>query len=47
VLKHFCRDLNVYSQINFIGMRKNQNTLRWAVMPFLYAASQMVQAWKP
>ena len=47
VLKHFCRDLNVYSQINFIGMRKNQNTLRWAVMPFLYAASQMMQAWKP
>ena len=47
VLKHFCRDLDVYSQINFIGMRKNQNTLRWAVMPFLHAASQMVQAWKP
>jgi len=47
VLKHFCQDLNVYSQINFIGMRKNRNTLRWAVMPLLHAASQMVQAREP
>jgi hypothetical protein len=42
VLKRFCRGLNVYSQINCIGGPKNQNTLRWAVMPFLHAASHML-----
>lgn len=46
VLQHFCRGLDVYSQIDFIGGRRNKNTLRWAVMPFLYAVSQIVQAGK-
>jgi hypothetical protein len=47
VLQHFCRGLDVYSQIDFIGGRRNKNTLRWAVMPFLYAVSQVVQARDP
>jgi hypothetical protein len=44
VFRYFCRHLDVYSQIDFIGGLKYKNTLRWAVMPFLYAISQMVQA---
>ena len=40
VIQHFCRGLDVYSQIDLIGALRNKNTLRWAVMPFLYAASQ-------
>jgi hypothetical protein len=42
VRRHFVKGLDVYSQIDFAGVRRNKNTLRWAVMPFLYAASQMV-----
>jgi hypothetical protein len=42
VVKHFCRGTDVYSQIDVIGSLRRKNTLRWAVMPFLYAASQMV-----
>jgi len=42
IIKHFCRGLDVYSQIDVIGALRNKNTLRWAVMPFLYAASQVL-----
>ncbi len=42
IVKTFCQGPDIYSQIDFMGGRKNKNTLRWAVMPFLYAASQMV-----
>jgi len=42
ILRHFCNGLDVYSQIDFVGCRRNKNTLRWAVMPLLYAASQML-----
>jgi hypothetical protein len=41
VLQQFCRGVDIYSQIDFIGRLRNKNMLRWAVMPFLYAASQM------
>ncbi|HYM08911.1 MAG TPA: hypothetical protein VEU11_20330 [Terriglobales bacterium] len=44
VLEHFCRGLDIYSQIDVFGGRRNKNTLRWAVMPFLYAVSQMVRS---
>jgi len=44
IIQRFCRGIDVYSQIDFIGARRNKNTLRWAVMPFLYAVSQMVAA---
>ena len=39
---HFCRGMDVYSQIDLTGTLRNRNTLRWAVMPFLHAASQMI-----
>ncbi len=41
VIEHFCRGLDIYSQIDFMGRLRNNNTLRWAVMPFLYAVSQV------
>lgn len=44
VIRHFCRNLDIYSQIDLFGSLKNKNTLRWAAMPFLYAASQAVSA---
>lgn len=42
VIRRFCEGMDVYSQIDVFGCRRNKNTLRWAVMPFLYAASQLV-----
>jgi hypothetical protein len=42
VLKHFCSGYDIYSQIDFLGIRRNKNTLRWAVMPFLQTASLLV-----
>jgi hypothetical protein len=39
VIAHFCDGTDVYSQIDIFGMRRSKNTLRWAVMPFLYSAS--------
>jgi len=42
ILRRFCDGLDVYSQIGYLGGWRNKNTLRWAVMPFLYAASQML-----
>ena len=42
VIKHFCDGATVYSQIDVFGKRRSKNTLRWAVMPFLYAASQFL-----
>ena len=40
-IRHFCRNHNIYSQIDFLGILRNKNTLRWAVMPFLCAVSQL------
>lgn len=40
VIRSFCDGLNIYSQKTALGTRLNKNTLRWAVMPFLYAASK-------
>ncbi len=42
VLKNFSSGDDIYSQIDFLGIRRNRNTLRWAVMPFLYAGSTLV-----
>ena len=39
---HFFRGTDIYSQIDITGALRNRNMLRWAVMPFLHAASQMV-----
>src|SRR4029077_19686687 len=30
ILEHFCSGMDVYSQIDFISVRRNKNTLRWA-----------------
>jgi hypothetical protein len=42
IIRHFCEGLIIYSQIDLLGVRRGRNMLRWAVMPFLYAASQTV-----
>jgi hypothetical protein len=39
---NFCRGMDVYSQIDLTGTLRNRNTLRWAVLPFLHAASQVI-----
>ena len=38
--RHFRAGPDIYSQIDLFGARRSKNTLRWAVMPFLYALSQ-------
>jgi hypothetical protein len=40
VRAHFVDGMNVYSNIDIFGIRRNRNMLRWAVMPFLRAVSQ-------
>ncbi|RJQ37565.1 MAG: hypothetical protein C4555_06265 [Dehalococcoidia bacterium] len=35
----FCVGDDIYSQLDIFGNRRNKNTLRWAVMPYLYALS--------
>ena len=42
ILRNFVSDLDIYSKIDVFGVRRTKNTLRWAVMPFLYAVSQLV-----
>jgi len=39
--KNFVSGEDIYSQIDFFGIRRNRNHLRWAVMPYLYALSQL------
>ncbi len=36
----FCRGEHVFSKIDFCGMRRNRDMLRWAVMPYVYATAQ-------
>ena len=38
--RHFRAGPDIYSQIDLFGVRRSRNTLRWAVMPYLYALSQ-------
>lgn len=40
IMKSFVKDIRIYSVIEFLGLRKNKNTLRWATMPFLLATSE-------
>jgi len=44
IITHFCDGPAVYSQIDIFGKRRSKNTLRWAVMPFLYAVSRFLAA---
>jgi len=39
VRQHFIEGRNIYSSIDYLGLKRNKNTLRWAVMPYLYALS--------
>ncbi len=47
VIGKFCDGMDVYSQVTVLGTRLNRNTLRWAVMPFLYAASSLLSSPMP
>jgi len=41
IRKHFFdRKGNIYSVIDILGLKRNKNTLRWAVMPYLYSISK-------
>jgi len=42
VLERFVDGLDIHSQIDVAGIRRNKNTLRWAVMPLLCAMSQRI-----
>ncbi|MDH3513138.1 MAG: hypothetical protein OER85_20055, partial [Gammaproteobacteria bacterium] len=39
--RSFVRGQDIYSQIDIFGRRRNKNMLRWAVMPYLHALSQL------
>jgi hypothetical protein len=39
ILRHFVRGKTVYSQIDVLGIRHRPNTLRWAVLPWMYSLS--------
>ena len=40
----FRQGSDVYSQIDGMGIRRNRNMLRWAVMPYVHALSQVVSS---
>ena len=42
ILHRFAKGPDIYSQIDVLGARRNKNTLRWAVMPLLYAMTQRI-----
>ena len=31
---------NIYSYVDFFNIKRNKNTLRWAVMPYIYSISK-------
>lgn len=35
----FCSGAHIFSRIDFCGLRRNRDMLRWAVMPYVYATS--------
>jgi hypothetical protein len=41
MLKHFFKGNDIYSNIDFLGIKRNKNTLRWAVMPFLFVLTTL------
>jgi hypothetical protein len=38
---YFIEGKNIYSVIDYLGVKRNKNMLRWAVMPYLYALSSL------
>jgi len=43
IRRHFCKREDIYSQIVLPGIMANRNTLRWAIMPYIYALSHHIQ----
>ncbi len=41
IKEHFISENNIYSAIDFLDLRRNKNTLRWAAMPYLHALSNI------
>ena len=41
IQSHFIKGSDIYSAKDIIGIRRNKNTLRWALMPYLYALSTL------
>ena len=41
IKRHFIDDTDIYSTIDWLGMKRNRNTLRWAVMPYLHTLSML------
>lgn len=39
ISKNFIDGTKIYSVIDFLGIKRNENTLRWAVLPYLYSLS--------
>ena len=39
---NFCKGKDIYSQIVEPGLLRNKNMLRWAVMPYIHALSQLI-----
>lgn len=44
IFRHFYRAPDIYSQIDCFGILRRKNSLRWAVMPLLYALSTGIGA---
>lgn len=42
ISKNFTSRGNIYSMIDILGVRRNKNTLRWAVVPYLFAMSKCI-----
>jgi len=40
--ENFIRVNNIYSQIDIFNIKRNKNFLRWAIMPYLHAISQLL-----
>ena len=39
IKRKFCKGEDVYSNIDLFGFKRNKNTYRWAVMPYILAKS--------
>lgn len=39
--KHFISRSRIYSQINYFNKKRKKDTLRWAVMPYIYALTYL------
>jgi len=43
IKRNFVSGKDVYSHIVFPNLKVNKNTLRWAVLPYLYAYSKTIK----